>query len=267
MQNNNNSLSATMSTSNQHQRGGRRQPFGFLNANTISGSTVSGKNSGAGISAAATAAAAHSNPIKNEPKKKLGFGILRSIVTRSKGKRHVEESASATSEHGSAAELLEGGKPGSPTKKTRVMTMEDEDAKPSSADSITDTAVAADDYISAVSDTPSLFRSFEGNQFAASDTASFFRQRPMKMDDGAADFWNDEMEDMLELKRAKPIMDHGEEEEDNTVAPCATRFTYDPSQALMKELTDENTAPDSTPILLSNRVHEDNNGFNIYFDQ
>eukprot|EP00571_Detonula_confervacea_P009810 CAMPEP_0172300562 /NCGR_PEP_ID=MMETSP1058-20130122/2630_1 /TAXON_ID=83371 /ORGANISM="Detonula confervacea, Strain CCMP 353" /LENGTH=245 /DNA_ID=CAMNT_0013010381 /DNA_START=43 /DNA_END=780 /DNA_ORIENTATION=+ len=244
-----------MSTSNQQQRGGggRRQPFGFINANTLSSATgpssaVSG-NGGAGVG---TATAAHSSdPVKNESKKKMR-GILRSIVTRSKGKRNER---SATTGSGSSDEDVVVSMLESPTKKTRVMT--EEESKPSSADTATTTAAAVDVALP-MPEKQECSKS-DANEFAASDLASMFRQRQRPAMENT-DFWNDGMEDMLELKQANPILDDSEEDEEGD---NVERGRTDPSQALTRGL-DESVS--CGPIMWSNRLQEDKDGFKIHFD-
>lgn len=211
-----------------------------------SGSTISA-NGGAGVGTAAVSHSA-SDPIKNESKKKLQ-GILSSIVTRGKGKRS-ERSATSTgsgSSNEDVVPMLE-----SPTKKTRVMM--EEDSKPSSADTTNMTAASATDTALPMPGKQECSKLDQRDEFSASDRASVFRQQPAM--DGA-DFWNDEMEDMLELKQANPILDDGEEEEGNNVE------RFDPSQALTKEL-DEHVS--GKPIMWSPRLQDDEDGFKIHFN-
>ena len=216
-----------MSTSRRSSLG--RQALGFLNANTVAGEEGTGGNG--------TNAAVHSvAPTKNEPKKKFR-GVLTSIVTRSKGKKNGRSTGSESSKEEEDVSMSE-----SPTKKTRVMEAE-EDSKPSA---IATAAVAA-------TATTTL-----DNEFDASDVAGIFRQRPA--DDADRCFWDDEMEGMLELKRANPITD-GELKDDNGDESGART---NPSELLSKELDENDTGE---PILWSKRLPEDEvTGFKIHVE-
>ena len=87
-----------MFNSNQ-QRGGRRQPFGFLHANTLSATKAkcSVAATGNGTGDGATAPGLSFDPVKNESKKKFR-GVLSSIVAKRKaGKNNARSSSSRSS--------------------------------------------------------------------------------------------------------------------------------------------------------------------------
>lgn len=216
-----------MSTSRRSSLG-RRQALGFLHANSVAGEAEgTGGNGNAAVHSVV--------PTKNEPKKKFR-GVLTSIVTRSKGKKNGRSTRSESSKEEDVS-MSE-----SPTKKTRVME-DEEDSKPSA---IATAAVAA-------TATTTL-----DNEIDASDVAGIFRQRPA--DDDRC-FWDDEMEGMLELKRANPITD-GELKDDNGDESGARA---NPSELLSKEL-DENVSGE--PIVWSKRLPEDEvTGFKIHIEQ
>lgn len=241
-----------MSTSNQHQRGGRRQPFGFLNANTLSSATKvhgrsgSGSDEGGNVGIAASASHSYSDPVKDESRKNMRC-ILSSIVTRNSGKEQRgtknERGRSGSSDEDSG-DMLE-----SPTKKTRV-TME-EDSKP-----------CADDAAAAMPSTKKEESPKSStDEFATmrSDVASVFRQPP------DADFWNDEMEDMLELRLANPILDDGADRGEDRVDGSQGKADPSAYASLTREL-DENVSGE--PISWSDRLQEDEDvGFKIHVDR
>mmetsp|Transcript_37744 Transcript_37744/g.79063 ORF Transcript_37744/g.79063 Transcript_37744/m.79063 type:complete len:237 (-) Transcript_37744:214-924(-) len=236
-----------MSTSNQHQRGGRRQPFGFLHANTLSTGKAakgSGAVAGSGGVGGAASAAHSSDPVKNESQKKFR-GVLTSIVSRTKqGKKNERShSGSSSSVEEENVSILQ-----SPTKKNRITTGEDP-----KTDTTANTVTAAkEDKRSG----PTGY-----NEFDANETAGVFRPRPALEEDAlGGGFWDDEMEDMLELKQANPIMDYSlDDEEDNILED-----RIDPTRSLAKEL-DENAS--GVPLSWSNRLPEGDDGFKIYREE
>lgn len=226
-----------MSTSSQQHRGGRRQPFGSLNANTIAAAkdaAVGADGGSIGASSAAAAAAGARSPMKSDPssarkKKSRGSSTLPTIVTRSKSEKGASSSSSSLSgsvASSSRAEDKEMDAPSmeSPKKKARGVV---------------------------VSQTESAFAA------SRSDVASIFR-RPFT---GGA--WDDELESMLELKPANPVVDNDDGSVGN--GGDATGSKIDATEPLKKELDDENVRGE--PILWSHRVKEDDKiGFKIHAD-
>ena len=97
-----------MSAASSQQRGGRRQPFGFLNANTVPTATKS--FSAVGLGGGATKRGESSKPKKFR-------GVLKSIIiSRKKSERSAEAEEDAAMQE-------------APTKKTKVDALE-EDSKP-----------------------------------------------------------------------------------------------------------------------------------------
>lgn len=231
-------------SANPAQRGGRRQPFGFLHANTITSSSDTGKAKGGSDALSAAGggpAAAAEEPLKRGSKKKFR-GVLTSIVSRRGRGRKNDRSSS----EGSSSPIdLDTPLPESPAKKARDTKDAGEDSKPC-AISVTG-----------------------GSQFAASDVASIFRQRPAAVEGTGGPWDSAELEGMLELKRANPIdegsytydqfvdIDSGEviKSKDETICPSA---------CLAQEL-DENVPGE--PLLQMHRVEEGKDGgFIIYTD-
>lgn len=132
----------------------------------------------------------------------------------------------------------------SPTKKTRVMT--EEDQKPNAdATTTTDAAVLPREDTEA--------DNLCHNDFAPSDVADIFRQGGV---------WDDDMEDMLSLKQANPISDDRTGDEGCTNDNEEERA--DPSRSLAREL-DENASGE--PILSHNRLTRSEDGFKIYTEK
>mmetsp|Transcript_53228 Transcript_53228/g.113094 ORF Transcript_53228/g.113094 Transcript_53228/m.113094 type:complete len:232 (+) Transcript_53228:56-751(+) len=231
-----------MSTSNQQQRGGRRQPFGFLHANTLSSAKGKGcPGTNAGNGGGGGAAAAHSSdPVKNESKTKFR-GVLTSIVSRSKGTKNQRNSGSSSSESEEDVSMSE-----SPTKKSRVTKEEDPKAN---------TGVASN---TAASECTRRGLSCH-NEFGAGGVAGTFRQRPAA-EDTVGGFWDDELEDMLELKLANPILNDSVDDQEESVE----KERIDLSKSLAAEL-DENVSGEH--LLWSNRLREEKNGFKIHIDE
>jgi len=168
-------------------------------------------------------------------------GVVTSIASRSKGTKKMERSSGSSSSSEDVS-ILE-----SPP---RVMM--EEDLKPS-ADATETNAVAV------------LPREDEQagplcyNEFAASDVADIFRQPLAVEEDADNGFWDDEMESMLELKQANPILNDSMDGEDKI-----EEGRIDPSNSLAKEL-DENVSGE--PLSWSNRLEEGKDGFKIHMDE
>lgn len=209
-----------MLSSNQ-QRGGRRQPFGFLHANILSSANAKGSVANTGDSTGdGVATTAHSSdPVKNESKKKFR-GVLTSIVSRRiKGNNYGRSQRFSSS----GADLVE------------YLAKREEDRKPN-ADATATTDPAADNLC---------------HDFPASDVAGIFRQ---------GGFWDDGMDDMLELKQANSISDECTDVEEHT----DKEEKIDPSKSLAIELG-ENTSGEL--ILSHNRLKHGENGFKIHIDR
>jgi len=197
--------------------------------------------------------------------------ILTSIFTRdckgreqqqrdTKNERERTACGSSDEDGGELSSPLE-----SPTKKSRVAAMEE------------DSKLGAEDAIAAVATMPSTrpedgsSKSSMSEEFAAISrselVASVFRQPPVD----ANNFWNDEMDDMLELRLANPISDDDESDhhgEDCRVYGSQQGKADHPSahDSLTRELIDEKVSGE--PISWSNRLQEDEDiGFNIHVDQ
>ena len=212
-------LSTTLTQ--QPRSGRRRQPFGFLSANTLSDTT---ENGGVGSS--------NSGSI-NVPKKNNMRGIFKSIVTRSKGRKNERSSTAAVGEEGDVS-MME-----SPAKKTRNMIM-------MKTGDNTDTTKFGD----STGITNNVDNAFN---FDANDVQHIFRPLVSAVSVDAF-CWDDDMEDMLELKQANPISEEsmfGIIEDTNAER---SEVGVDISNVLTAEL-DENVS--GVPILWSHQVEED----------
>ena len=219
-----------MSTSNQQPRSGRRrQPFGFLNANTLSDTT---ENSGVGSNSGSNNS---SDPVKNVPKKKNMRGIFKSIVTRSKGRKDERSSIAAAEEEEDVSAMEE-----SPTKKTRttIMTKMDDN----------DTSKFAD----SAGITNNINTAF--NNFDANDVQHVFRPLVSAVSVDAF-CWDDDMEDMLEIKLAKPISDESMSGIIDDTNAERSDVGVDVTNLLTTEL-DENVNT-GEPIFTRHQVEED----------
>ncbi len=240
-----------MSNFQQRVGGGRRQPFGFLDDNTLVSSSSSSsskskskRNSFASINSAITTEADRPSdaffklkkgrePTKDENVRHILFS---SIVTRSQA-RGISMSTSSACRSSSATTLSVRSTDYDvehPTKKktTRLYLANDDDdcKRNSSADRII-TIKSSTSAPTAVTDsaptrlTESMKETVahpfhlanKSSEFSPcfEDCASIFRQ-PMaeahKEDDDANNFWGSGMEDMLTLKRANPIISKEGEE-------------------------------------------------------
>ena len=242
-----------MSTSNQQRASGRRQAFGDLHENTIP--------SAKSIAASTTAKAADS-------KKKIRASTSSSL-TRSHSKKNdrssdqQQRSGSSSSEEDHVVHKMVG----SPTKKNRVMMMDEEeveveDSKPAATPPASN-SMLNDDEPQTEECAKKLSQESSTSLFDTRDVADIFRPRPALSQD-STDFWADEMEDMLELKRANPILDESVE-----CLEDAEKFSC-PSEQVEKELDDADDQNDAASGMLldsPNRLHEDTEvGIKIHTD-
>jgi len=258
----------TMSTSNQQQRLGRRQPFGFLNANTLSSGT--GKSGTDGSGTAASAGHHASDPIKNESKKKF-YGVLTSIVSRggassgeqrgSKKKHERSGSGGSSSSSSSSSSPPEAREDALSMRKSPTKTEEEEASKAletTSPDAATLAAVVLPAQSSCTQRTAPTSSSLQHNEFATSDVAGIFRPRsPVDRAGDDSGFFDDEMEAMLELKPANPILD------DSLDVEIEEGRRIDPSEPLATELEE---SASGQPLCWSNRLEEGDGGFKIHVD-
>ena len=156
---------------------------------------------------------------------------------------------------------------GSPTKKTRVMMMDEEeveveDSKPAATPPASN-SMLNDDEPQTEECAKKLSQESSTSLFDTRDVADIFRPRPALSQD-STDFWADEMEDMLELKRANPILDESVEYLED-----AEKFSC-PSEQVEKELDDADDQNDAASGMLldsPNRLHEDTEvGIKIHTD-
>lgn len=241
-------LSAT--PSNTPQRVGRRQPFGFLTDNTLSkssskdSSNVSklGSSSGSNNSTSALSSLSNLNN-KNESSKKNVRGILKSIVKRSRtgsfSSKRSEHSTSSTWSIPTEEEVLE-----SPTKKSRSTIEEKEELK--LAAETVDVMVNSNNVATAAAGLLSLDTS------NTEEVESIFKP-------SRTHHYDDEMEDMLEIKLANPVLDDSIDDDADEIGI---------GKKGVESVDDTIVATDSKwkNIMWSNRVHEDKHGFQIHVD-
>lgn len=234
-----------MSTSNQQRSSGRRQPFGFLNANTIPSAKSAGSLAASGDKGGAAATDGHKKQFK---------GVLSSIVKLKQGKKKERSRGGSSSSLSVSSDEEVKILSESPSKKTPVMKREEkaDDSKP-----VTPNDAAAETTLAG----PKRQAPSESHhsEFAASDVAGVFRSRPDEVDAETDFYWDDGMEDMLELKQANPILD----ESLDCVEEETSEGRIDPSNNLAKELEE---SASGEPISWSNRVQEDEDGFKIHLD-
>ncbi len=219
--------------SSTHGRSGLRRPFGSINANTLSSSTTSGKS---GVD--------NTNPVKKGKKKGLlaRTGIFSSILQSAAKKKDRNE--------GESGELkaLE-----SPTKKTRV--------------EIVDSKSSASKAVSLRSQANDLDPNGDKN------TGEIFRHSSTELEEVVSNFWDDQMEEMLGLKIANPIMD---DSRDDYESPPERNHTNESrwkneeycfetvKAALTKDIDKEVTG---VSLLCINRLTEHEDGFRLTFKQ
>ena len=239
-------LSAT--PSNTPQRVGRRQPFGFLTDNTLS-SKSSSKDTSANVSKLGSSSGSNNSSSrlsslskfnnKNEPSKKNVRGILKSIVKRSRtGSFSSKRSTSSTWSIPTEEEVSE-----SPTKKSRSTIEEKEELK--LAAETVDVMVNSNNVATAAAGLLSLDTS------NTEEVESIFKP-------SRTHHYDDEMEDMLEIKLANPVLDDSIDADDAEII----------GKKGVENVDDTIVATDTKwkNIMWSNRVHEDKHGFQIHVD-
>ena len=243
-------LSAT--TSNTPQRVGRRQPFGFLTDNTLSKSSskgssdnVSKSSNGSNNSSSGLSSLSNLND-KNEPSKKNVRGILKSIVKRSRtgsfSSKRSERSTSSTWSIPTEEEVSE-----SPTKKSRGIIDEEKEELKLAAETV-DVMVNSNNVVAAAAaNLPSL----DTNN--TEEVESIFKP-------SRTYHYDDDMEDMLEIKLANPVLDDsvGDGNAEEIIGKKG-----------VEDVDETQFATDTTwkNIMWSNRVHEDKHGFQIHVDR
>ena len=246
-------LSAT--PSNTPQRVGRRQPFGFLTDNTLS-SKSSSKDSSSNVSKLGSSNGSNNSSSrlslsnlnnKNESSKKNVRGILKSIVKRSRtgsfsSKRNVS-STSNTWSIPTEEEVLE-----SPTKKSRNMIDEKKEELKLAAETV-DVMVNSNNVATAAAGLLSLDTS------NTEEVESIFKP-------SRTYHYNDEMENMLEIKLANPVVDDDDSIDDANAEEIIGK------KRGVEHVGDTIVATDGKwkNIMWSNRVHEDKYGFQIHVD-
>mmetsp|Transcript_935 Transcript_935/g.1813 ORF Transcript_935/g.1813 Transcript_935/m.1813 type:complete len:223 (-) Transcript_935:208-876(-) len=222
-----------MSTSS-HGRSGLRRPFGSINANTLSSSKISGKSR-----------EDNPNPVKKGKKKGLlsRTGLFTSILQSASKKKERAEAASGE------PLALE-----SPTKKTRV---EEADTKPSVAEAVLSRSCVNALYPNEDKNIGEMFRIQSSNE----------------IEEIVNNFWDAEMEEMLSLKIANPIMDDSRDDfeypsESNYANESRCKYegycTKTAKTALTEDLDGEATG-DS--LFWMNRLTEHEDGFRLTFEQ
>jgi len=242
-------LSAT--PSNTPQRVGRRQPFGFLTDNTLSKSSSKdssnnvsklGSSNGSNNSSSALSSLSNLNK-KNEPSKKNVRGILKSIVKRSRAgsfsSKRSERSTSSTWSIPTEEEVSE-----SPTKKSRGIIDEEKEELKLAAETV-DVMLNSNNVATAAASLVSL------DTRNAEEVESIFNP-------SRTYHYDDEMEDMLEIKLANPVLD-------DSIDDAAEEII---GRKGVEDVDDTQFATDEKwkNIMWSNRVHEDKHGFQIHVD-
>lgn len=238
-------------TSNTPQRVGRRQPFGFLTDNTLSKSSSKGSSdnvsklgssNGSNNSSSALSSLSNLNN-KNESSKKNVRGILKSIVKRSRtgsfSSKRSERSTSSTWSIPTEEEVSE-----SPTKKSRGIIDEEKEELKRAAETV-DVMANSNNVVAA--SLPSLDTS------NTEEVESIFKP-------SRTFHYDDEMEDMLEIKLANPVLDDSIDYDDaEEIIGRKGVQDVDDTQLFASDHKWKN-------IMWSNRVHEDKHGFQIHVD-
>lgn len=240
-------------TSNTPQRVGRRQPFGFLTDNTLSKSSSKGSSdnvsklgssNGSNNSSSALSSLSNLNN-KNESSKKNVRGILKSIVKRSRtgsfSSKRSERSTSSTWSIPTEEEVSE-----SPTKKSRGIIDEEKEELKLAAETV-DVMANSNNVVAAAARLPSL----DTNN--TEEVESIFKP-------SRTFHYDDEMEDMLEIKLANPVLDDDSIDDDDAEEIIGRKG--------LQDVDDTQFSTDSKwqNIMWSNRVHEDKHGFQIHVD-
>lgn len=237
-------LSTTSNQQQQQQRnsGGRRQPFGFLNSNTISTSTTAKGildiSGGSGTS----------NNSSSSTKKNMR-GILKSLVTRG---------TTTMAKGNKKNELLAEKKKTNDFDVKEVSTEKKEEEEGEKMDA------TPSGNVDGIADSNNNVTTTNGSVFFASDndgvsSSSIFRKEERDVSYG---FWNgdddnEELENMWEIKLANPIFDSIDEAADGV------------EQSALADMIPDDVSKSIEKILYDNdRVREDSkHGFKIHIDQ